>query len=1253
MLTKKEQSWLVVMGGVYLLSKGIEKSWEKTPNHIRNATKALAGMGAVKLAMSYASGKGGYLDISKILDIGKVLDIGKIGKAVKSLGKILSQLHDKLGWLGKAAVALGSAFFLYKGYVERGAKGAAYGALGGAGIGWAVGGPIGAAIGAIAGGIFGGIFGKKKAKRPAPRHIAYAYFQAAMNEAESLTEALATAVEGMAKGLQDRYMRAAHEIAGTIDEYQTIQESLNKALEDSVFTIKEMGQFLKELIEFNKAAEGGKAFEKAGKLAGYGAMALQTLNEIAKQYASEVIRGTLAGMFDDILWRMGEGMDVDALVADYRENLLQVLSDFYGDTKWAEFLQTILEGFDLEDIIKGTAIEELKAQLGQDPEIDAMIRSTIASLKRMRDEYLAALMAEIEKLIEGINAQVAEITAIFGAEPIDWGKLVQMFQAFKDSIVEALSKMVEGGLPSDIAARILGFDIQDILTGDFMSFIQSLIDQYAIGEEAEGILDAIEALAGTIKGVIQKYSERLKELARSRYEELTRISTLMDKLTYRGDIPFEKTWERLVDRAARLLYIIDTTAKGSEESLQAISEYISTISEGLDLALQRYQQLKQAQKAFIDEIDDLIASLDKTKAFETEFDPATLIEKYRSSIEALKKQWGEATDIEKKAEIAEEIKKKYMEMLDIAEEWRRRGGAGSAETWAAVIDEVTEGLKQLRDTMNEAYQDEIDVMEQYLSDIRTALETAQTLATDYYDTAIAEVKKVLDALNAIEHGAADAYAYYEAWTKDFSDVVSGYVADEGARDERRRKAEERRKRAEEAADDFYDYAKRSYDDIIDAVRKGTEANVAAIAEAVEDYLDALAKATQAFLDALAAAAAAIGEEMARAVEEANQAISDAVAGAMGNIADAVAHAQEDIAGAVEDAISELGDLVEASTQLINDAYNAGAKAIEDSVRQNKESITNAVASGTGNIADMVEAMSRGADENTARLVNTIGTVGQEIIISGGEFSKTIVDIIGDTSQAILAMLKFGNIALVETVAGSARSIIMAEGTFNTALTKVIGTSATNIVETTGISAKQINKVIEASARGIVDMISTASGSLGAYLGEDVFGNFVSQVYGPTNTALVDEIGLAAEGIISKLQDVWDQEYAMWVGATDWLEEQKSAIMRAAHDLLPQISTYTRHSMNILGHIFNEIHTLRTGMGYQHGTAYVPKTGLALVHQGEKIIPAGEIEDRQRKTLGNNKYGNIIVVQGNGTATRGTERDLTAEVRRILRKEGLI
>jgi len=55
-------------------------------------------------------------------------------------------------------------------------------------------------------------------------------------------------------------------------------------------------------------------------------------------------------------------------------------------------------------------------------------------------------------------------------------------------------------------------------------------------------------------------------------------------------------------------------------------------------------------------------------------------------------------------------------------------------------------------------------------------------------------------------------------------------------------------------------------------------------------------------------------------------------------------------------------------------------------------------------------------------------------------------------------------------------------------------------------------------------------------------------------------------------------------------------------------------------------------GYQAGTSYVPKTGLALIHEGEKITPAGQNTYDQRKSNSNNFYV-TVTVQGDGDESK--------------------
>ena len=71
---------------------------------------------------------------------------------------------------------------------------------------------------------------------------------------------------------------------------------------------------------------------------------------------------------------------------------------------------------------------------------------------------------------------------------------------------------------------------------------------------------------------------------------------------------------------------------------------------------------------------------------------------------------------------------------------------------------------------------------------------------------------------------------------------------------------------------------------------------------------------------------------------------------------------------------------------------------------------------------------------------------------------------------------------------------------------------------------------------------------------------------------------------------------------------------------------------------------------EDGTTAVPQTGLALVHEGERITPAGNVPSGS--TGARMGGGQVVNVTVNGIVSQNVIRELLRELRRVLGSRGL-
>jgi len=289
-------------------------------------TSVLGIPGIAGAATGGVAGGGG--GVSNLLGLGRFMPEG-MRKAVEGfIGPILGKipiLGDMLadamivsgkgliGTLGPILGAAGIGAFgggIVAGLLGLSKTGGSIGGGIGAGIGFAIGGPIGALIGGAGGSILGGLFGKKK-KAPSKRSIAAGYWQQA-TEVEDPLQALNISLQAISYDMQDKYVRQAHQLAGTMDLYQKMNDQISEMAADQKITNDEAAAFYNLLKDMNM--QWANMGEKAGKLAGYGARSIQSLNDIWERLREVLIE---AGE----LIPTEQGIEV---LKGYKEQLLEI-----------------------------------------------------------------------------------------------------------------------------------------------------------------------------------------------------------------------------------------------------------------------------------------------------------------------------------------------------------------------------------------------------------------------------------------------------------------------------------------------------------------------------------------------------------------------------------------------------------------------------------------------------------------------------------------------------------------------------------------------------------------------------------------------------------------------------------------------------------------------------------------------------------------------------------------------------------------
>jgi len=212
-------------------------------------------------------------------------------------------------------------------------------------------------------------------------------------------------------------------------------------------------------------------------------------------------------------------------------------------------------------------------------------------------------------------------------------------------------------------------------------------------------------------------------------------------------------------------------------------------------------------------------------------------------------------------------------------------------------------------------------------------------------------------------------------------------------------------------------------------------------------------------------------------------------------------------------------------------------------------------------------------------------------------------------------------------------------TYNDELNKLGGTTENLANVTEGATNSMVNswnQVTDASNTAkdaLSDAISTISTWIGIRSKNNGSGSTTTTEEEPSEapTEAPTEPVLKVASVGQVVQDVSGASYAWWKKISDnykslrdwrregyWFGGDKAGSVKAA------------------------------GYSYEHGTSYVPKTGLALLHKGEAVIPANQ------NTTNNKSYSPSIVVNvsGDGNAAdikRAVEQALSESARQYNRR----
>ena len=262
-------------------------------------------------------------------------------------------------------------------------------------------------------------------------------------------------------------------------------------------------------------------------------------------------------------------------------------------------------------------------------------------------------------------------------------------------------------------------------------------------------------------------------------------------------------------------------------------------------------------------------------------------------------------------------------------------------------------------------------------------------------------------------------------------------------------------------------------------------------------------------------------------------------------------------------------------------------------------------------------------------------IAASAIASLGELGKTMSDALSKTLAAFTTVLNrimqrsgMPDSGVVGRAATAASGITKAfEDVFGkevVARWRGLGFVMFDVIEGTAARLTYLQRQMTAfeQLKGLVTGLEDMGEALSPEL-QGALEGLAATLGGPFLAAIRDFIGLAPARAALRGLQAFIEEFQLGQQLADAVAAMRSAGLSIPDTLLDLLRRVPRVSGSYLDTIIRQIFA-SLGRSYQMGTEYVPSSGLAYVHRGERIIPAG----RSAGTINYNSYN--LTIHSNAT-----------------------